>query len=523
MTTSKNQDQNSKKVQEDIISLPTAEHLKPQPCCADDVYGTSLLNLYNDKEKFNKILVDCDKEQSLVVVNATGSIKLNPKALAVILAELLDFVVDVKSEKGILYGWNVKRECFELISEAVFEHEVCEAVKQIKDSIISTEESIYNITTSGLPLKDLVNKTKMRLERVEGLQVEDAIYVKDIDNNLCLLNANTSEIRPYNKDSLVLKPPLSYESRKACEQTLIDNCPRFYNLINSMLQESTDRELLYKYLGLTLIPINRAGISMNLVGEAGCGKGTIISVMKKIAWGNTVDASKIVEDRVASADLASSRMTVYDEAPKDLWDGKCGQILKSWIDSFDIGVRYLFKGYQEITGKVHCITTANTLFEIKTSIDAALRRIIVLECRKTFKQKDDFLTEKIVENEGEEIVKVLIAYAIQARREITIFGELQLTEEQQISKESCKAGVYTPQEFIEDFVESSTDSNDAILFSELKRIYKEAAADRKLEITNLNYLTVELEKQYGVRRSRVSSGGRRAIGFKDVKLNENIF
>ncbi len=274
----------------------------------------------------------------------------------------------------------------------------------------------------------LVNLLKAHCERFEAFGAKHSyIHVK---NGILQLNSTPPRMEEFSPEFYSRNLcPFNYEPDAKCEQ--------FLNELLKPALGDEDIDLLQRWAGSVLIGQNPAQRILLVVGTAGGGKSTVMSVIELVIGLNNV-AQLRTEHLADRFELfrfdGKTLLTGKDVAPTFLMR-KGAHVLKSLVgdDVFDAEKKGANERIQ-LRGNYNVAITCNTQLKVLLEGDAGAwkRRLLILHYEKP-KPKipiADF-AHKLIREEGAGILTWMVAGAQRYMEEIENHGGLQLTKQQQ--------------------------------------------------------------------------------------------
>ena len=161
-------------------------------------------------------------------------------------------------------------------------------------------------------------------------------------------------------------------------------CPKWQAFLDHALPDQHDQKLLQHWGGLTLMQRNRCQVFLLLTGTGGGGKGTVVSLIRRLVGEDNVGELRTdhLAGRFEAGLLMSKTLLVGADVQPDFLQTDGASRLKAWT-----GGDYLqaeFKGRSEtgsVLGEWNVVVTANSRLRVKIEGDlgAWSRRMLLLE------------------------------------------------------------------------------------------------------------------------------------------------
>ena len=246
-----------------------------------------------------------------------------------------------------------------------------------------------------------------------------------------ILNLDTMELVPHNKDTIIINQIPHNYNPKAYDETM----DRTLNKLTCY--DSGLRTAICEMIGFTMYRRNELRKAFVLLGDRANGKSTLIKCIQNMLGENNYSSLdlKEVNERFKTASLFCKCANIGD----DISDEFIPDIstFKKLVTGDKIAAEFKGKDPFEFEPYAKFIFSANTLPRVKDATGAVISRLILIPFNQVFSDKDPDYDPKIRDKlSTENAMEYLINISINALKEVLKNNKFTITKEMQLLLDS---------------------------------------------------------------------------------------
>lgn len=399
--------------------------------------------------------------------------------------------------------------------------------QEISASILEVGRDIGEPSTQDMRSERLLTSITRQLRGM--VEVEDAFINKGIPGVHCANCYIT-----FDEDGVLreheFNPDFYSRNQSPIEYKGLDRIPtRFLtDLIGPTFSDPDDVVMFQKYGGMCLFGRNIVQRFMVMYGQAGGGKSTLVNVVLNIVGRHNMAALRTghLNNQFELYRFRAKTLLSGADVPGNFLSTPGAKVIKGLTggDTMEAEGKGLNDGVV-LQGTFNILITSNERLKValEGDVEAWGRRLLLLEfTNPPPARKIDQLCDKLVQEEGSEILAWFLCGFRELLRDVRETGDIRLADPQVRKVNSLLAESDSVRNFIKEMV-TKVKGND-ITNEELIALYGDYCADKKWVAMELARLQKVINEQmyaiHGVTQSHsvVSLNGKNARGFKNVAV-----
>lgn len=304
-------------------------------------------------------------------------------------------------------------------------------------------------------------------------------------------------------------------------------CPRFLSELLRPALNADDMALLQMYAGQCLLGNNLAQAILLLLGTAGGGKSTLVSVLESVIGLHNVAQLRVpqLSERFEIASFVGKTLLCGKDVPGDFLNHKSAHVIKALVggDRLDAEEKNVKRRFQ-VEGNFNVIITSNSRQHVRLDSDASAwrRRLLIITYEQPPVAKPiPNLAAQLVREEGAGILNWMIEGALKLISLMAEHGRIVLNDAQRKRVDDLLCESDGIRQFVRDSVLKVEDAD--VTTSELMNAYHDFCDDHGWQPVSGRHFEhqigdIMMEMHRSPRRTDIKRYEKNNRGFKHVGL-----